>query len=162
MNTDELNSFYKSLDLKRKEVVSLLGFLKGRYKITVGWFNGHYAKDGNGDFQIEYFPIPVISIYGLCDIEISTEGASVSTKLKREDALGFDIGQLKGYAFEVFGVVDYLSTYYAEGVSEDQYRKNILASKEKDIGFAFSLPNDKDGKSLLALLKLLIEDGFFY
>ena len=45
---------------------------------------------------MDYYPIPVISVKGYCDVEISPDGISVTTKKKRNDTLDYSFEKLKG------------------------------------------------------------------
>ena len=78
-----LNQFYKPLNDQMRALLPLLKDWHGM-KITCGWFNGHYHKDAAGEYQKDVYPIPVISVMGLCDIEIDFDGTTVTAKLSRE------------------------------------------------------------------------------
>ena len=66
---------------------------------------------------MDYYPIPVISIKGYCDIEIEIDEITISTKLKYNDALNFDYSKIMHYDFEMYGVKDYLKDYYVREYS---------------------------------------------
>lgn len=162
MEIKELNDFYKLLDDRANEIVS--SFLKthGGFKHTIGYYNGHYSKDDDGNYKLDYYPIPVISVFNICDIEINLYNTSLSTKLKRKNALAFDYSKLKDYDFEVYGVDDYLDDYYVKGNSIESLMKNLRESKEENIGFAFSFDKNIDGEQILKFIIFLSFNGFFY
>ena len=102
--------------------------LEGRLKIAkaaatqagrpceIGWYNGHYARDARGEFRRQAYPIPVVSVKGLCDIELGFSLLNVTAKLHRTQALTFPYETLpSAYTFEAYGVEDYLSDYYHAG-----------------------------------------------
>ena len=155
-----LNEVYYPLELKRAELVCAL--FHPMFELSSGFFSGHYHETPEGDFQMDYYPIPVISVKDLCDIEIDFDGISVSAKKKRRDVLEYPFEALKGYAFEAFGVEDYLCTYYKKGLSLADMKQSIAESAEREIGFSFSFPFDINGKTLLDFVKLLRREGFFY
>lgn len=87
-NTREsLNQLYRPLDEKLHELIAKLTKLHGGFTVTSGFYNGHYHKNVDGLYQADAYPIPVISVMGLCDIQIrSTENLdgrwSASTPIK--------------------------------------------------------------------------------
>lgn len=160
MNIDitQLNEFYKRLDDKKRELAR--AFQKD--KRTVGYFNGHYRKDERGEFKMDYFPIPEITLPGLCDIEINPNDITISTKLSRDTALSYDFNNLSDYRFEAFGVDDYLSDYYTPGNTIDELIENIQKSNDAEIGFAFIFTHDLDADTLYKFTDFLRSEGFFY
>lgn len=48
-----------------------------------GWFSGHYSKDETGQYRMDDFPIPVVTVPGRWDIELGLELTTVSAKLRR-------------------------------------------------------------------------------
>lgn len=104
----------------------------------------------------------MISVNGLCDIEIQFDKVSVSTKLKRGKALGYSFEKFVQYEFEAYGVEDYLADFYHEGQTVNEMKENIRTSDETDIGFSFVFPFDIDEKQIFEFAKLLRREGFFY
>lgn len=155
-----LNELYHPLELKRAELVHAL--LRPMFELSSGFYNGHYRETPEGSWQMDFYPIPVISVKGLCDIEIDFDGVSISTKKKRQDALEYPFEKLGSYSFESFGVEDYLQTYYKDGMSLAAMKQSISQSAEEEIGFCFPFPADADSKSIFKFVKLLRRDGFYY
>lgn len=158
MERKQLNEIYKSLDTKAKRIIRSFG---NGIDYTMAYYNGHYSKNEKGEYEIEYFPIPVISLKGCCDIEIELEGVTVSARLKREKALAMDYTRLFAYRFEVYGVEDYLSDYYEQGASAEELIRNLKESKEEEIGYSFIFDYDTDERCLYELICLLRENGFY-
>ncbi|MDE5597728.1 MAG: hypothetical protein K2J04_07840 [Lachnospiraceae bacterium] len=71
--------------MKKAEIVHTL--LHRKLELESSWYNGHYHRNEAGEWSRESYTIPVISVNGLCDIEIQFDKVSVSTKLKRDRAL---------------------------------------------------------------------------
>ena len=116
---------------------------------------GRKIRDG-------FFPIPVVTVNGLCDIEIDLDKVSVSTKLKREVALIYSYEKLSGYEFEAYGVDEYLDDYYVKGNSYSELVENIASGKEKEIGFSFLFSEDAGAEEIYKCVKFLRKEGFFY
>ena len=157
---NEINAAYYRLELKQTKLVHAL--LHRIFELESGWYNGHYHKDETGNWFRESYPIPVIGVKGLCDIEIPFDKISISTKLKRNAALAFPFEKLAGYEFEAYGVDDYLADFYHPGQAVQDLRENIRACDEKEIGFSFVFPFDVDGKQIFEFVKLLRREGFYY
>lgn len=161
MNTEreDLNKVYYPLHMKAFEIYFM--FQGHTFEAESGWYNGHYSKDGNGEYTQDYFPIPVIGVKGICDIEIGLEKVTVSAKLKREKALSYSFERIK-VPFEAYGVEDYLADYYNSGMSFEELRKNIRECGEKEIGFSFLFDWETDKERLFEFVKFLRREGFYY
>ena len=159
MDKQQLNEIYYPLDLKQAELNALF---RRDFRLESSWYNGHYHKDETGNWCRESYPIPVIGVKGLCDIEIPFDKISVSTKLKRDAALGYPFEKLAGYEFEAYGVENYLTDFYHPGQTAQDLRENIRACNEKEIGFSFMFPLDRDGKQIFEFVKLLQQEDFYY
>lgn len=157
---DLLNQIYAPLDAKRAQLTAAL--TERGFSPEWSFYNGHCHETAPGTYAMDSFPIPVITVKGLCDVEIGLDAVSVSTKLRRNDALARSFAPLSGYRFEAYGVEDYLATYYREGMSLVEMRTAIEKSLEAEIGFSFLLPPSADGADVAALAELLRREGFYY
>ncbi len=156
----EVNAAYNQLEMKQAQIIHALSHRI--FEIESGWYNGHYRKNESGDWRRESFPIPVVEVKGFCDVEISFDKISVSAKLKREKALEYTYDRFSKYAFEVFGVEDYLCDFYKSGMTFAELKDNISRGDEREIGFAFYFPVEVEGKEIFEFVKLLRREGFYY
>lgn len=161
MNKKELNNFYKNLYIKAQELVSPFISLHNNYKCEMGFYNGHYSKNETGNYQMEFFPIPVISIKGCCDIEVGFDSITISTKLSKHDTEMFDYNLLEKYEFEAYGVENYLHDYYLKGSTIDEFIQKVKESNEKEIGFSFVF-NDLDRDKVYKFVQFLKKNKFYY
>ena len=143
---------------KKTEDLALL--LSGFGKCEYGWYNGHFHKD-DGKWVKEYYPIPVISVKGLCDIEVGLETTTLSAKLGRDAAAQFPFETLSGCEFEVYGVQNYLSDFYRDGIATAQMRENICSSGETEIGFSFAVDRANESEQLVKLVGMMKDAGFY-
>lgn len=155
-----LNEAYLRLEAKHDEIIRAL--THRIFELESGWYNGHYQKNPDGKWVRDAYPIPVITVKGLCDIEIQFDRVSVSMKLKRDAALAYSFDKLMEYEFEAYGVEDYLSDYYHPGQTDQELKDNIKASDEAEIGFSFTFPFEVDEKQLFEFVKMLRREGFHY
>lgn len=162
MNRDELNKVYQKLERKMNEITHPFLSLHKGHPFTCEYYSGHYSKSSSGEYTMDYFPIPVISLEKLCDIEIDLENISLSTKLTRDLALKFDYNKLNAYHFEVYGVNEYLEDYYTEGKTIQELITNISNSSEEEIGVSFQFPWDVMPEQIEKLVRLLKKEGFYY
>lgn len=156
----ELNEMYLELSTRMSRIA---GALTHRiFQIEAGWYSNHEHEMPDGTWQIDYFPVPVISVKGFSEVHIELGEVSVTAKLKRNEALALDMGIFDGIPVEVFGVEHYLDTYYRPGGSVEDMREAIRASDEREICFAFSFPFDKPADEYYDFCKLLRRKGFYY
>lgn len=150
-----LNEIYKALDNKAHELSNLLhcGF---------GYYNGHYSRSTSGDYEMEYFPIPVLTVENLCDIEIGLNRISITTKLSRDAALSYDFEKIKTYDFEAYGVENYLDDFYITGDTMDSMIEKMMQSKEKTFFFSFYFSYEAVSDIIGEFVAFLRENGFFY
>lgn len=160
ISRETLNEVYSELEAKHNEIIRAL--THWIFALESGWYNGHYQKNSDGKWVCDAYPIPVIAVKGLCDIEIQFDRISVSTKLKRDTALAYSFDKLVEYEFEAYGVADYLGDYYHPGRTIQELKDSIKAGDEAEIGFSFTFPLDVDEKQIFEFAKLLKREGFYY
>lgn len=158
---DQLNRFYRPIDLKAKEFTAKLVRPHSGFCAAAGFFNGHYHKNEAGKYREDAYPIPVIDVKGLCDIEIDFDSIRITTKLKKEQLLALDWSKLGGTQFEVYGVEDYLCDY---GNNQELLQMNlrIVSSRETEFFVSFLLPPDYSADEAIVFLKQLHNMGFYY
>ncbi len=162
MNRDELNEIYRGLENRMHRIVAPFTSLHKGFDFSCGYYSGHYHKNVEGKYVMDFFPIPVVTVKGLCDIEIDLDKVSVSTKLRREVALKYSYEKMSGYEFEVYGVDEYLNDFYVKGNSYSELVENIASSKEIEIGFLFLFSEDVGAEEIYKCVKFLRKEGFFY
>ena len=138
------------------------GVLSTNFSVDHGWYNGHYHRAADGSWVREAYPIPVISVNGVCDIEIEFDHINISSKLSKEQAVRFPYEEIASIPFETYGVEDYLSDLYHSGMSLSDLRRNISDAKEQEIGFSFRFVAEVKVKDILSFVLWLKEVGFYY
>lgn len=156
----EIDAAYRTLETRLETVKAAVH--QAGLECTSGWYNGHYARDGRGEFLRQAYPIPVVSVEKLCDIELGFLSLNITAKLSRTQALAFPYETLLPCSFEAYGVEDYLSDCYRAGQCLEALRKNVASSDEVEIGFAFSLPVAIAPDVLADFLTFLKDSRFFY
>ena len=156
----EFNTVYSRLESKQTALVRALPHRI--FELESGWYNGHYHIDETGNWFRESYPIPVIDVKGLCDIEIPFDKITISTKLKRNAALTYSFEKFAGYEFEAYGVEDYLADFYHSGQILQELQENIRSCTEKEIELSFVFPFDVEEEQIFEFVKLLRREGFYY
>ncbi|MBR4435636.1 MAG: hypothetical protein IKS90_06020 [Clostridia bacterium] len=156
-----LNALYKPLVERADALYSEIAKADFGHELRRGFYNGHYRKNGCGEYEKDHYPIPEIELRGLCDIECGFEETGITAKLKREDIKRFFTEAPANYAFELYGVEDWLITL---GDQNDIVAAvdNALESSEKEFFVSFRLDPNCAIDSVLALLTRLLEGGFYY
>ena len=155
MERCKLNEIYRRLDLKAREISQLLN-------CSFAYYNGHYSKNAMGNYEMDYFPIPVVSLKGVCDIEIDLDKISVTTKLSRDAALSYNFEKVKSFNFEVYGVENYLDDFYIAGDTISEIKERIRKSQEQNVFFSFSFPFEVASDVVREFVNFLGGEGFFY
>ena len=155
MDRQRLNDIYRKLDQKARELNTL-------FHCTVGYYNGHYRKGESGEYEMDYFPIPEVTVKGLCDIEIELDGISITTKLSRDSALSYDYDKIKAHSFEAYGVENYLNDFYTDGSAIEAMLESMEISNEKNIFFSFRFPFEAPSVDIYEFADFLRKEGFFY
>lgn len=158
---EQLNEFYKHLDTHAEKIKSIL--ITNGFKAEKQYFNGHYYnKDAAGNYVMDYYPIPVVDVAGICNIEIVGSHINVSTKTPIKNAIQLNYNILSDCYFEVYGVIYYLADYYKSGENIIKLYKNLETCNERVIGFGFSFVNSTPTEKILNLVRILKENGFYY
>ena len=134
----EMDAAYRALEA-RLEIVKAAVRQAGLECASI-WHSGHYARDGHGEFRRQAYPIPIVSVEGLCDLELGFFWLSITAKLARAQSLAFPYEALPPCSFEACGVEHHLSDCYHARQRLEALGKNAASSHETEIGFAFSLP----------------------
>lgn len=156
-----LNHLYQPLEKRAHEFTAMLAGLHGGFKISSGFFNRHYHKNAAGVYQADAYPIPVISVMGLCDIEIDIDSITLSTKFSKEQIAAFDWNSLGDIRFEVYGVEEYLCDYGNEK-DTDGIKNRALSSAEKEFFVSFFLSTAVTGEDLKRAVEMLQKKHFYY
>lgn len=133
-----------------------------KLEINSGWFTGHLHKVKGGQWQTEPYPIPVVRVPGVCDIEIDFDGIMVCTKLGRTQALNYSFEKFKTYTFEIYSMDEHLTDFYRSDQPLYVLHESITDSKVAEVAIVFSFPLDVVPKELLELSGLLWNEGFSY
>lgn len=157
---NEMNNAYYRLEQKQREIVQALSCRL--FELESRWYNGHYHKDDSNKWIRESYPIPVISVKSLCDIEIGFDKISISSKLERNTVLTYSFEKFTGVEFEAFGVEDYLTDFYQPGGTLQDMKENIRSCNEREIAFSFVFPFGIGGAQIFEFVKLILREGFFY
>ena len=153
---DRLNGIYKPLHEAGKILLRTIKDLG--YEAKLSYYNMHYIKM-NGEYQIEYFPLPEVGIAGAGfygDFGITLDGSIwFELTVSKEIALILDYKRLSQAApIEVYGVQDYLADIYNERLDIESIRLAIDILNEEEIHICFYLKDSEAGtvKSLIELL----------
>lgn len=105
------------LGIIKKQAQLVHGLYHRVFELRSGFFIGRERQAPDGSWLADCYPIPVISVKGFCDVEVSPDGIFVTTKKKRRDALDYSFEKLKDCCFEAFGVETDWNTFYRDGMT---------------------------------------------
>ena len=154
-----IDAAYFVLEEKQAELLS--AFTAARYRAASGWYNGHYHKNILGEWERESYPIPVLEIAGICDVEIGFDKITVSAKLRTESISTLEAESFTPYDYEVYGVEDFLNDLYSSRQPFGQLKAIAENHSEPEVGFSFYFPPHASAIPILDLIRLLDKSGFY-
>ncbi|MCH5278762.1 MAG: hypothetical protein J1E60_03135 [Christensenellaceae bacterium] len=155
-NMELINNSYRTLHERAVNLAKLLDKLG--YSVEWGYYGQHSAKV-DGEYYLEYYPIPVITVKDICDIGLDFSQVFVEGKLYPDDAQKLSIAALKGYEFEIYGIENYLADLYFDNMSDDELHESIRESGEAEVGLSILLDGEPLTKEILDIIKLLEKIG---
>lgn len=156
-----LNELYRPIIEKYNEIISCFIRIHGRFDCSSGFYNGHYHKNEDGIYQEDKYPIPVISVTNLCDIEIDFDNICITGKLTKAQLYSFDLNKLKDNAFEIYGVNNYLNDY-GNNIEMEHIKERISMSEETEFFVSFYFSFESTSNDILKFLKFLQKNKFYY
>ena len=158
---DSLNAVYEPLNHRLDGLVKRMRAASER-AISAGYYSGHYSRRENGRFEREAFPIPVLTVDGLCDMELHLEHTSITTKIAKADRARLTPAFLKEHRPEVYGVQDYLQDYEYQGLPWPEFQQRLRLSQEEAFFLTFAFPQDAGEEDMVDLVHVLSKLGCFY
>lgn len=158
---DILNRIYAPIVAKSRGLTAALAEHRPAFEIIKGFYNCHYHKNALGEYTADVYPIPVLSIRGLCDIEIDCENISLTAKLAKENITNFDWHKLGGAAFEVYGVKDYLKDY-GDSQNVQAIAARVFSSEEEAFFVTIRFNFNMDNAEIINFIYILQENDFYY
>lgn len=121
----QLQKIYAKLDDQQAIIYQALR--RRVWTLESGWFNGRFHKTIGDRYIREAYPIPVISIIGLCDIEVHFDKVSVLAKLERDTALAKCFDSFVHYDFTAASGeddhADLLRTRHDDSGNEEEHHR---------------------------------------
>lgn len=146
-----LNSVYEPLYRRARSLCAAL--VSADCPAQWNWYALHSVRRGD-EWQTEYFPIPVITAAGVCDVGLELDNIFLEGKLSREQAMEADFSALS-WPFELYGSEDYLLDFYRPGMPMEDLRDRIAQSSETAVGLQLTLPPDCGDEALLRAVEAL-------
>ena len=154
-----IDAAYFSLEEKKTELLSTLS--AARLRVKDGWHNGNYHKNELGEWERESYPIPVLELAGLCDIEVGFNRISVSTKLPTDCIESIRPEDFTPLDFEVYDVENFLEDIYTSRQPFIQLKASVKRHPTHEVGFTFYYPPQTTTTPILELIDLLDKNGFY-
>ena len=147
-----LNEIYEPVYNHSKNFVSLAK--RRGLDSKIGFFNMHLKKI-DGDFKVEYFPIPVVTISEICDVGFDFDRTFVEFKVSRDFAIKFGWKTLSCYDFELFGCKNYLNDFYCKKSDINDINRRILNSDEQEVCAEFTFKYLEQASKLFEFISII-------
>ena len=170
----QLNELYSTLTAKAQSLMkAFMPLVDSQLLMSMSYVIKHYIRnmykrreatpENAAETSEDNYPIPVIRLSDLCEVEIYTDVISVFTRLKRSDVQELDFSRLSGYAFEAYGYDSgSLIDFCGGSAALQDIKDNILDGNTEVADFYFDFPFDADEGEISALVTLLHDSGFFF
>jgi len=119
------------------------------YTARWSWYNLH-ASRRDGEYKVEMFPIPVITVGHWCDVILELDSICVDAHLDNDKARSFRWNRVP-WPFEVYGVEQYTADLWDPGMARSDLPDRI-ARYGGEIGVAFSMPWDSGDDEILNIV----------
>ena len=127
------------------------------YRVSLGFFNNHYVKDGN-NYLIEYFPIPIVTVADVGDIGIDISNYWIEIHLDKNRAILLDYVELaQFYNFEVHGSEAFCFDFYTAHSDPHKVAERISNCDEELINITFYFDLDTGISELVNIIKRFTE-----
>ena len=157
-----LNTLYQPLNERRDALLNQLSRAFKDRKVEAGYYAGHLRRQADGAFMCEHYPIPVIAIAGLCDIEIHPNKTGITSKLAKQQAMRFIQQNPLHHSMEIYGLKNYLQDVFQEGSEPEQTLDRMRLSAESEFFISFPYPKDTAPEVICRFVQHLQEQGFYY
>ena len=155
---NELNEWYYRLEMKQAEIVHAL--YHRVFELESGYYNGYQRRDGDA-VVTDYFPIPVITVKGVCDVEIHPDHIEISAYRNLRDTVSYSFDKISGCTYTVSEAEDADEILFDSKTPSLEREHILLRSSEKKILFSFFFDFNTDGTAVYEFAKLLRRERFY-
>ncbi len=152
---EAMNAAYVALDKRGKDILRLLKVSCSSRPLSCGYFAGHYWPVGKEGYQMDQFPIPVVTVEGLCDIEIDLEFTGITAKLSKQALMSLDHAMFNDIPYTVYGVMDFEKIFKGLGETPECLAERIQTSDETAFFYSFLFSADMSQEQILTMIKNL-------
>lgn len=112
---------------------------------------------GAEDWEQELYPIPLLSLAGVCDIGLDVSRTFIEARLARKEALAMDWQLFSAYEAEVYGSKDCFLDFAApaRALPFSGLAEKLLQSSEEEVCLCLTLPALTPPEVLLQAVVLL-------
>lgn len=154
----QLSDIYHPLELKAFHLYQ--GLQHRIFDPRLSYYSGHSRISADGSRRIDWYPLPVVTLDGLCDVVVDLDRVVVDAKLHREAASTLPFEQFEKYEFYICGAYDDIIYHHRADADTAPAREAAIASGEKLLSFSFHLDFEIDGDSMYEFAKLIRRRGF--
>jgi hypothetical protein len=106
----------------------------------------------DNEWELEYYPIPVITIKDLCDIGIDIDHIFIECNITKDHAMIIDWNSFLPSQFAVYGVNDYLQDIYNSSMTIESIYQRIKDCSEQELSIEFMLNYLEDCNKLIEII----------
>lgn len=156
-----LNALYKKLYMQAESFMFGLNdrFYKSEIKLLMGSLM-HYE---NEEYDEIFYPIPVVQVGRLCDVEFWLDKIIITARITLRDLKMFDLSKLQNYEYEFYGCREYPYLFYKKADTNFKEKLDELYKLyEKEIGIQIYFSQEESKDIIIKCVDFLRKQEVFY
>lgn len=106
------------------------------------------------DYDEIFYPIPVVQIGRLCDVEFWLDKIIITARIYLRDLKMYDLSKLQNYEYEFYGCREYPYLFYKKGDTNFKDKLDKLYKLyEKEIGIQIYLSQEESNDTIKKMCK---------
>jgi hypothetical protein len=142
-----MNKIYENLHNRAAKLESQLA--SGGFDCSWGWSNFY----GEGDGEIRYYPLPVITVHGLGNIILELNSCSFTSVYSKSGLCSLELEKLaRSYKFEIFSADDKTQTVYSPDDDFIGIKEKLFNTPYDNFCIRVHMPSEQDFNSVREVL----------
>ena len=159
----QLTQIYNQLNNKAQRLSCSLNWRIYKFELELHMSSlMYYENEDESDIS---YPIPVVQIDKLCDVEYWLDKIIITSRINIKDALVFDFNKLNIYDWELYGCRQYPYLFYNKNDNHiilDDKLNELIKLDENEIGIQIYLNKDEDSENVIKCIDKLRKFNLFY
>lgn len=161
---NRLSPIYKELFFKLQSFALSLNHNIYEYDYELMFSSLMYYEDEQLDEDAVFYPVVVLKIKYLCDVEFWFDKIIFTARMDIHDMLEYDINKLSNLNYDIYGCKEYPYMFYNKNLDINFKDKlnELIKLDEKEVGIQVYLPIESNNEELGQILNFIRKQKIFY